>query len=181
VKIRDPQVGRIQHPSHHCRRHDIENLGGVFADLGELGAAAARARGPRRLDNAPTRRCSGNPEACVLQKQSQTRTRTLKDGAHDGAPMLIERLWNVTPSSTQNLIVCTVNLGPEAVGLFLPAIDATAKKSYRRMSEELHHTPTCKRRLGMKFAAVEIYRLKEDDASVEKLIELIAWKLKLST
>ena len=37
------------------------------------------------------------------------------------------------------------------------------------------------KRLGVKFAAVEISRLKEDDASVGKLIELIARKLKLST
>ena len=37
------------------------------------------------------------------------------------------------------------------------------------------------KRLGVKFATVEISRLKEDDASAGKLIELVARKLKLST
>jgi len=43
----------------HCRVHNVEALGGVFADLGELGTAAGRAGGPRSLDNAPTRQVLG--------------------------------------------------------------------------------------------------------------------------
>jgi acyl carrier protein len=37
------------------------------------------------------------------------------------------------------------------------------------------------KRLGLKFATAESSRLKEDDASAGKLIELVARKLKLST
>ena len=40
-------------------RHHIERLGDVLADLGELGAAAARARGRRRVDDAPARQMIG--------------------------------------------------------------------------------------------------------------------------
>ena len=36
-------------------RHDIERLGDILADLRQLGAAAARARGRRRVNDAPAR------------------------------------------------------------------------------------------------------------------------------
>ncbi len=40
-------------------RHDIERLGDILADLGELAAAAARARGRRGVDDAPARQIGG--------------------------------------------------------------------------------------------------------------------------
>ena len=45
-------------------RDDIERLGDILADLGELAAATARARGRRRVNNAPPRqvlRCAAAP------------------------------------------------------------------------------------------------------------------------
>src|SRR5580704_679107 len=36
-------------------RHHVERLGDVLADLGQIAAAAARARGRSRMDNAPAR------------------------------------------------------------------------------------------------------------------------------
>ena len=40
-------------------RHHIERLGDILADLGKLAAAAARARGRRRVNNAPARQIGG--------------------------------------------------------------------------------------------------------------------------
>src|SRR5580692_2219617 len=40
-------------------RHHIERLGDVFADLGELAAAATRTGGRRRVDDAPARQIGG--------------------------------------------------------------------------------------------------------------------------
>jgi hypothetical protein len=36
-------------------RHHIERLGDILTDLGEIAATTARARGRRRMNNAPTR------------------------------------------------------------------------------------------------------------------------------
>src|SRR5262249_28275839 len=40
-------------------RDDIERLGDILANFRELGAAAARARGRRRVNNAPARQIGG--------------------------------------------------------------------------------------------------------------------------